>query len=160
MAVERARRDDGFVFAVLFLDLDRFKNVNDSLGHTVGDQLLIALARRLQHCLRPADVVARLGGDEFAILLNKIADEAEAVSVAERVQRELMQPFNLGGHEVFTTASIGIALSTTGYEMPEAVLRDADTVMYRAKAQGKARNDIFDQNMHARVVSWLRLEND
>ncbi|MCA1565108.1 MAG: PAS domain S-box protein [Acidobacteria bacterium] len=160
-AVERARRDDEFVFAVLFLDLDRFKNVNDSLGHTVGDQLLVALSRRLQHCLRPTDVVARLGGDEFSILLNDIgAQPGEAVALAERVQRELMQPFNLGGHEVFTTASIGIALSTTGYETPEAVLRDADTVMYRAKAQGKARHEVFDQNMHARVVALLRLEND
>ncbi|HEX8130302.1 MAG TPA: PAS domain S-box protein [Pyrinomonadaceae bacterium] len=161
MAVERARRHTEFVFAVLFLDLDRFKNVNDSLGHTVGDHLLVALSRRLQHCLRPTDVVARLGGDEFAILLNDIgAQPGEAVSLAERVQQELMQPFNLGGHEVFTTASIGIALSTTGYETPEAVLRDADTVMYRAKAQGKARHEVFDQNMHARVVALLRLEND
>ncbi|HEX9918021.1 MAG TPA: PAS domain S-box protein, partial [Pyrinomonadaceae bacterium] len=161
MAVERARRHEEFVFAVLFLDLDRFKNVNDSLGHTVGDQLLVALSRRLQHCLRPTDVVARLGGDEFAILLNDIgAQPGEAVALAERVRQELMQPFNLGGHEVFTTASIGIALSTTGYETPEAVLRDADTVMYRAKAQGKARHEVFDQNMHARVVALLRLEND
>ncbi|HEX8634759.1 MAG TPA: PAS domain S-box protein [Pyrinomonadaceae bacterium] len=161
MAVERARRHDEFVFAVLFLDLDRFKNVNDSLGHTVGDQLLVALSRRLQHCLRPSDVVARLGGDEFAILLNDIgAQPGEAVALAERVRQELMQPFNLGGHEVFTTVSIGIALSTTGYETPEAVLRDADTVMYRAKAQGKARHEVFDQNMHARVVALLRLEND
>ncbi|HYG08557.1 MAG TPA: PAS domain S-box protein, partial [Pyrinomonadaceae bacterium] len=161
MAVERARRHEEFVFAVLFLDLDRFKNVNDSLGHTVGDQLLVALSRRLQNCLRPSDVVARLGGDEFAILLNDIgAQPSEAVGLAERVRQELMQPFNLGGHEVFTTASIGIALSTTGYETPEAVLRDADTVMYRAKAQGKARHEVFDQNMHARVVALLRLEND
>jgi diguanylate cyclase (GGDEF)-like protein/PAS domain S-box-containing protein len=161
MAVQRARRHKEFVFAVLFLDLDRFKNVNDSLGHTVGDQLLVALSRRLQNCLRPTDVVARLGGDEFSILLNDIgARPSEAVALAERVQQELMQPFNLGGHEVFTTASIGIALSTTGYETPEAVLRDADTVMYRAKAQGKARHEVFDQNMHARVVALLRLEND
>jgi len=161
LAVERARRDQHFVFAVLFLDLDRFKNVNDSLGHTVGDGLLIALARRLQHCLRQADVVARLGGDEFAILLNDIGERAgEAVNLAERVQHELTQPFNLGGHEVFTTASIGIALSTTGYEKPEDVLRDADTVMYRAKAQGKAGYAVFDQNMHASVVALLRLEND
>ena len=161
LAVERARRDKQFVFAVLFLDLDRFKNVNDSLGHTVGDGLLIALARRLQHCLRPADVVARLGGDEFAILLNDIGERTgEAANLAERVQHELTQPFNLGGHEVFTTASIGIALSTTGYEKPEDVLRDADTVMYRAKAQGKAGYAVFDQNMHASVVALLRLEND
>ncbi|HEX8457288.1 MAG TPA: PAS domain S-box protein [Pyrinomonadaceae bacterium] len=161
MAVERARRHAEYVFAVLFLDLDRFKNVNDSLGHTVGDQLLVALSRRLQNCLRPSDVVARLGGDEFAILLDDIGGRpGEAVAVAERAQQELMQPFNLGGHEVFTTASIGIALSTTGYETPEAVLRDADTVMYRAKAQGKARHEVFDQNMHAHVVALLRLEND
>ncbi len=160
LAVERAGREPQFLFAVLFLDLDRFKNVNDSLGHPVGDQLLVALARRLQHCLRPADVVARLGGDEFAILLNDMDAPATAVHIAERMQQELMQPFNLGGHEVFTTASIGIALSTSGYETPEAVLRDADTVMYRAKAQGKARHAVFDRNMHAHVVALLRLEND
>ncbi len=159
-AVAHARRDPAHLYAVLFLDLDRFKNVNDSLGHTVGDQLLVALARRLEHCLRPSDSVARLGGDEFAILVDHIDHEGEAIRVAERVQQELTQPFTLNGHEVFTTASIGIALSITGYHASGDVLRDADTAMYRAKAQGKARHEVFDLVMHARAVSLLRLEND
>ncbi|HEV2761659.1 MAG TPA: EAL domain-containing protein, partial [Pyrinomonadaceae bacterium] len=159
LAVEAARREPSRLFAVLFLDLDRFKNVNDSLGHTVGDQMLVALARRLEGCLRANDSVARLGGDEFALLLNGIDGGADAIRVAERVQQELAQPFALSGHEVFAAGSIGIALSTTGYSNEEDVLRDADTVMYRAKAQGKSF-EVFDSAMHARVVAQMRLEND
>ncbi|HVF87131.1 MAG TPA: EAL domain-containing protein [Pyrinomonadaceae bacterium] len=160
LAVERAKRPKRYLFAVLFLDLDRFKNINDSLGHTVGDQLLIGIARRFEGCLRHIDTVARLGGDEFAVLLDGIEDSSDAVRVAERLQKALRQPLNLGGHEVFTSASIGIALSSTGYEQPEEVVRDADTAMYRAKALGKARHEIFDTEMHARAVTLLRLEND
>ena len=160
LAVERAKRPKRYLFAVLFLDLDRFKNINDSLGHTVGDQLLIGIARRLEDCLRHIDTVARLGGDEFAVLLDGIEDSSDAVRVAERLQKALRQPLNLGGHEVFTSASIGIALSSTGYEQPEEVVRDADTAMYRAKALGKARHEIFDTEMHARAVTLLQLEND
>ena len=160
LAVEQARRHPDQRFAVLFLDLDRFKMINDSLGHTVGDQLLIAIARQLESCLRAGDTVARLGGDEFAILLNDIEHFDDAIRVAERVLRELKLPFNLDGHEVFTTASIGIALSNNRYETAEAVLRDADTAMYRAKAEGKARYEVFDMVMHARVVALLQLEND
>ncbi len=168
-SVERAKRRKGSLFAVLFLDLDRFKVVNDSLGHMIGDQLLIAIARRLESCLRAGDTVARLGsdrllarlgGDEFTILLDDIRDVSEATRVADRIQKELMFPFNLGGHDVFTTASIGIALSATGYERPEDLLRDADTAMYRAKALGKARCEIFDTVMHARAVARLQLETD
>ncbi|MCA1616723.1 MAG: EAL domain-containing protein, partial [Acidobacteria bacterium] len=161
LAVGRAARPKkNYLFAVLFLDLDRFKNVNDSLGHTVGDQLLVATAHRIRGCLRQLDTVARFGGDEFAVLLDGVEDSNDAVRVAERLQRELNTPVSVGGHEVFTSASIGIALSSTGYERPEDVLRDADTAMYRAKAAGKARHEIFDKGMHARAVALLRLEND
>ncbi len=119
LAVERAKRPKGYLFAVLFLDLDRFKNINDSLGHTIGDQLLRAVARRLEKCLRQIDIVARFGGDEFAVLLDGIEDSSDAVRVAERIQRELRTPLSLGGHEVFISASIGIALSGRRYEHTE-----------------------------------------
>ncbi len=160
LAIERARRREDHLFAVLFLDLDRFKNINDSLGHNIGDQLLIAIARRVENCLRPMDTVARLGGDEFAILLDGLEDAAAAVHIAERIQESLMQPYNLSGHEVYTSTSIGITLSTTNYEHPENLLRDADTAMYRAKENGKARYELFDTVMHARAVALLKLEND
>ena len=160
LAIERAKRHPDHCFALIFLDLDRFKYVNDSLGHAAGDQLLVQLSRRLGVHLRPTDTVARLGGDEFAILIDGLADEADAVRVAERVLEELTSPFNLDGHEVFTTASIGIALGGTSYEHPESVLRDADTAMYRAKENGKGRFEMFDALMHARAVERLRLEND
>jgi diguanylate cyclase (GGDEF)-like protein len=160
LAIERARRRPEHLFAVLFLDLDRFKNINDSLGHAAGDRLLVETARRLEQCSRPTDTVARLGGDEFAVLLDGLESECDAVRVAERVQEELMRPFRLGGHEVYTAASIGITLSTHGYEDPENVLRDADTAMYRAKEKGKARYELFDAEMHADALARLRLEND
>ena len=156
----RSRRRDDYLFAVLFLDLDRFKMINDSLGHMIGDQLLIAMARRLERCLRPGDVVARLGGDEFTILLDDIKDVNDATRIADRIQNELKHPFQLGGQEVFTTASIGIALSATGYERPDDLLRDSDTAMYRAKAMGKACHQVFDSAMHSRAVALLRLETD
>lgn len=159
-ALVRAKRRSGYLFAVLFLDLDRFKLVNDSLGHLVGDQLLISFVRRLEICLRSTDIVARLGGDEFVILLDDIKEALDATIIAERIQKELTQPFNLNGYEVFITTSIGIALSTTEYEQPEDILRDADTVMYRAKSLGKARHAVFDKEMHTRAVSLLQLEND
>ena len=158
--MERSRQHEDFQFAVLFLDLDRFKNVNDSLGHSIGDQLLIAMARRLESCIREVDMVARLGGDEFAILLDGIDGSAEATNMARRIQDKLQSPFNLSGHEVFTTTSIGIALSSTGYDHPENMLRDADTAMYRAKAQGKACYEVFDKGMHARAVYLLQMGND
>jgi len=158
--IERAKQHEDYQFAVLFLDLDRFKNVNDSLGHSIGDQLLIAMARRLESCIRGVDMVARLGGDEFAILLDSIPSSAEATNMARRIQEKLAAPFNLSGHEVFTTTSIGIALSSTGYDHSENMLRDADTAMYRAKAQGKACYEVFDKGMHARAVYLLQMEND
>jgi diguanylate cyclase (GGDEF)-like protein len=158
--IERAKNHEDYQFAVLFLDLDRFKNVNDSLGHSIGDQLLIAMARRLESCIREGDIVARLGGDEFAVLLDGIPNANEARTMAHRIQDRLASPFNLSGHEVFTTTSIGIALSSTGYDHPENILRDADTAMYRAKAQGKACYEVFDKGMHTHAVYLLQMEND
>jgi diguanylate cyclase (GGDEF)-like protein/PAS domain S-box-containing protein len=159
-SVERAKYRKGYLFAVFFLDLDRFKVVNDSLGHLIGDQLLIATARRLQGCLHTGDTIARLGGDEFTVLLDDIREVADATRIAERIQKQLSMPFDINGHEVFTTASIGIALSSSGYERPEDLLRDADTAMYRAKAMGKARYEVFDSAMRDRAVARLQLETD
>jgi diguanylate cyclase (GGDEF)-like protein/PAS domain S-box-containing protein len=159
-AILRARRRDQFLFAVLFLDLDRFKVINDSLGHHVGDELLVVISNRLQACLRPEDSVARLGGDEFAILLEDITDVSDATRVAERIHAELSWPVNLSGFDVFTSASIGIALSSTTYDRPEFLLRNADMAMYRAKASGEARFEVFDRAMHAQALTRLQLETD
>jgi diguanylate cyclase (GGDEF)-like protein/PAS domain S-box-containing protein len=147
-------------FAVLYLDLDRFKIVNDSLGHLVGDELLVAVSRRLELCLRPGDALARLGGDEFAILLSGLGDDSQANAIAFRIQDALRAPFAIGGREVFTSASIGVAFGPSGYTSPDEVMRDADTAMYHAKARGKARHEVFDADMHARVRDRLSLEND
>jgi diguanylate cyclase (GGDEF)-like protein len=160
LAIERSKRQNDYLFAVLFLDLDRFKYINDSLGHSCGDDLIVELARRLQGCLRQVDTVSRFGGDEFAILLDGIKDPSDAIRVAEKIQDELLRPFELGGHEAFTSASIGIALSSAGYDQPDFILRDADTAMYRAKDAGKARYELFDLEMHSRAVIRMRLEND
>ncbi len=147
-------------FSVLFFDLDRFKNVNDSLGHAIGDKLLLGIARRLEHFLRPGDTVARLGGDEFAILIHRVEDASGAIHVADRVQEILSMNFSIDGHDVMVTASIGIAHSSTGYTNPEEILRDADIAMYRAKAGGKARYEIFDREMHQSAVALLKLETE
>jgi diguanylate cyclase (GGDEF)-like protein/PAS domain S-box-containing protein len=158
IALRRTARSGGSV-GVLFLDLDGFKVVNDSLGHATGDRLLDAVARRLEGCLRPSDTVARMGGDEFTVLLEDLRDAAEARAVAERVHEALREPFVLDGRPVFTTASVGIAVGAGG-ATPESLLRDADTAMYRAKSQGRARCEVFDPTMHTTALARLQLETD
>ncbi|NJO20555.1 MAG: diguanylate cyclase [Spirulinaceae cyanobacterium RM2_2_10] len=177
--LRRAKRRGSYWFAVLFLDLDSFKVINDSLGHTVGDHLLVAIARRLERCLRPSDTLARLGGDEFTILLEDITDEREATQIAQTIrQRTPAQPFQIGDREVYSNASIGIAFSHLApssqpqfgrrraahsgpdYNCPEDLLRDADTAMYRAKAAGKGCYAIFDRQMHDQAIARLTLETD
>ncbi|MEG4324627.1 EAL domain-containing protein [Microcoleus sp. herbarium5] len=159
-AIDLSYKREDYLYAVLFIDLDRFKVVNDSLGHLVGDQLLKSIARQLQVCLRHTDAVARFGGDEFVILLEDIKDIDEPNRVAERIQNQLRQPFNLNDYEVFTEISIGIILSTMGYDRPEDVLRDADIAMYYAKAQGRGRYEVFDPAMQTVAMTRLQLEND
>jgi diguanylate cyclase (GGDEF)-like protein len=159
-ATHRSRRGDDGLFAVLFLDLDGFKVVNDSMGHHVGDGLLVTVARRLEQCVRGGDVVARLGGDEFAILLERIADARDAAMVAERVQQALAAPFNVGGYEHSSSASIGVALSAGSSEQPEYILRSADIAMYRAKSAGRGHFEIFDRAMHAEALTRLQIESD
>ena len=156
----RARRDGDGLFAVLFLDLDDFKLVNDSMGHHVGDEVLVAVARRLEQCIRGGDMVARLGGDEFAILLERVVDARDTALVAERVQESLREPLSIGEHEWVATASIGIVLSTSASERPEYLLRSADMAMYRAKNQGRAHFEMFDRAMHADALTRLQLETD
>src|ERR1041385_3625299 len=160
LAIARMNRTGIHQFAVLFLDVDRFKIVNDSLGHAYGDQLLVEMWRRLERCVRKMDTVARLGGDEFAVLLDGVAGPHEAIQTAERILESVSRPCELGDHEVVGSASIGIAFSQTGYQTPEDMLRDADTAMYRAKANGKARYEVFDVKMHAHAVEALTLERE
>jgi diguanylate cyclase (GGDEF)-like protein/PAS domain S-box-containing protein len=157
---DRETRRAASRFAVLYLDLDRFKVVNDSLGHMVGDELLIAVSQRLESCLRAGDSLARLGGDEFAILLSGLNDEQQTNAFAFRIQEKLSAPFLIAGREVFTSASIGIALGPANYTNADDIMRDADTAMYHAKSRGKARHELFDADMHARVRDRLDLESD
>ncbi len=159
-ATQRARRGQDGLFAVLFLDVDGFKLVNDSMGHHVGDEMLVAIARRLEQCVRGGDIVARLGGDEFAILLERISDVRDAAMVAERVQEALHAPLSIGGYEHATSASIGVALSSGASEQPEYVLRSADIAMYRAKNSGRGRYEMFDRAMHAEALTRLQIETD
>ncbi|MCP4657055.1 MAG: EAL domain-containing protein [bacterium] len=166
-ALERHRNKPQNLFGVLLFDLDRFKMVNASLGHVLGDELLIAVGNRLEGSLRATDTLARLegtvarvGGDEFIILVEDIRDANQAIRLTERFQEVFARSFLLDGHEVFASASIGIALSSADYNKPEDLIRDADTALHRAKALGRGRFEIFDETMHARAVAALQIEND
>ncbi len=160
LSLQRTKRYSNYSFALLFIDVDRFKLVNDSLGHWVGDRLLVEVANKLRSMVRSTDLVSRLGGDEFVILLDGIQDLNHPIRVANRIAQKLSAPFYLGDREVFTTASIGIAIASKEYARGLDLLRDADIAMYRAKDQGKARYEIFDRAMYVEVLEQLQLEND
>ena len=160
LAIQRSHRFETYFYAVLFLDLDRFKVINDSLGHLAGDQLLITIAHKLQSMLRTTDLAARLGGDEFVILLEEIKDLKEIIRIVDRIFAMLRSPILMGEREVYVTTSIGIAFGSPHYQEPSDLLRDADTAMYRAKHEGKARYVIFDSEMHNEAIARLHLEND
>lgn len=159
-ALHRTKRNPHHLFAVLFIDLDRFKTINDSLGHLVGDQLLVAIAQLLKKDLRTMDTVARLGGDEFVILLDDIHSLQDATTVGERLQRGLKHPLMLKDRTIVSSASIGIALSSPNYENSSEILRDADIAMYRAKEKGKGRYEIFDEAMYIQALKAVELEHD
>ncbi|MDA8084681.1 MAG: EAL domain-containing protein [Nitrospiraceae bacterium] len=154
------QRGAGFLFAILFIDLDRFKVINDSLGHVAGDHLLVAVSQRLSQGVRPGDTVARLGGDEFAVILEEVTDREHAEQITGRIQKEMPKPFYIDGNEVFTTASIGIALSSGNYRKPEEMIRDADIAMYQAKSKGKAHHAVFEEGMYTTTVERMHLETD
>jgi diguanylate cyclase (GGDEF)-like protein/PAS domain S-box-containing protein len=160
LALRRFRRDPSKLFAVLFFDLDRFKHVNDSLGHGVGDELLGLVAARILSCLRPGDTLARLGGDEFAIVLNDISGATDAIYVVDRVQKSLAREFEIAAHTIYTSASIGIAVSSEIYRSPDEIVRDADIAMYRAKNSGQSTYAVFDTYMHDQAIFQHRMETD
>jgi diguanylate cyclase (GGDEF)-like protein len=156
--LDRARRDSRHRFAVLLMDLDRFKTITDSLGHLAGDRLLVAIARRLEACLRPGEILVRFGGDEFTLLVEDGADTRRATRLAERIHAALSAPIVVDGYEVVMSASIGIVVGSGAYQRPEELLRDADTAMYRAKALGRGRHQLFDEAMHREAVDVLQRE--
>ena len=160
MALKRAKRRDDYYFAVLYLDIDRFKLVNDSLGHSVGDQLIKAFANRIKDSLRDLDILARFGGDEFVILLEDIENSEYASGVADRLQQELKLPFMIENKEVFAPASFGVVLNTRDYDDAENIIRDADAAMYHAKENGKAQYKIFDKTLHKKALHLLERETD
>ncbi len=159
-AVARSKRRANPTFAVMMIDVDKFKQINDTLGHLVGDALLAGIAHRLDDCLREVDTAARTGGDEFTILLDGIADLKDATRTADRIQQTLALPFEIDGKEVFASASVGIAVMDARYQNGEELLRDADAAMYRAKDHGRARYQVFDTGMHSTVTAALQLEAD
>jgi diguanylate cyclase (GGDEF)-like protein/PAS domain S-box-containing protein len=158
--IVQSNRKPDHRFAVMFVDLDKFKLVNDTLGHHAGDELLISAARRLEACVRQEDTVARMGGDEFAILLDDVTDIRDATRIADRINLELALPFQVGRREVACSASIGIAYNSAGYRSADQVLQDSDAAMYRAKQGGRARYEVFDTDMHRRALAQLRLEDE
>jgi diguanylate cyclase (GGDEF)-like protein len=159
-ALADSKKESSLCFAVLFLDIDRFKLINDSLGHIVGDKLLCKIAERLKDSVRPRDVVARMGGDEFTVLLNRCGSESDVKKVAERIQTYISEPYKINNYEIFTSASIGIVILDDINRLPEDFLRDADAAMYRAKETGKAHFELFSNEMHTRNINLLRVEND
>ena len=159
-AIARVQRHPAQRFAVMYLDFDRFKLVNDSLGHRAGDELLVNVGRRLRNMLRPTDVLARLGGDEFAILVEDLVRQRDAIDLAERVHRELEKPIKLGAMDVTVSASIGITFSTNNYQSSDQIVRDADIAMYKAKSRGKAQYAVFDSSLHRHVAEQLQLEQE
>ncbi|MBI4848826.1 MAG: EAL domain-containing protein [Nitrospirae bacterium] len=159
-AIVNAKQITGSLFCVLFLDVDRFKKVNDSLGHVIGDKLLVAVAKRLRNCIHKNDTVARLGGDEFAIILSNIKGIHDAETVSERIHKEMSVPFNIEGQEIYLSVSIGIAINDKEYDCTEQFLRDADTAMYHAKRKGGGCHVLFDTSMHELAVKFLRMETD
>ena len=159
-AMKKSQINPLYKVSLLFIDLDRFKVVNDSLGHAVGDQLLTGIADRLRDCLRPNDLVARLGGDEFTILVEGRHSADEVVKIAERIQKKFSVPFNLDENEIYSSASIGILHASEKHQKPADLMRDADTAMYQAKRAGKARHEVFDEKMHSAVKEILQLETD
>ncbi len=158
-ALEKNKHNADFKFAVLFLDINRFKTINDSLGHSTGDRLILHVAKRLAACVREKDLVARFSGDEFAFILNDISDIEDAIQFAELIKHKISAPFTLSGRQVFTSFSIGIAMGNANYEVAEDILRDADIAMYQAKDKEKDFV-VFDKNMHTRAVTLLQLETD
>jgi len=160
LTMARQQRHSQLNFAVMFLDLDRFKAVNDNLGHASGDDLLVRMAARLRACFRPEDTVARFSGDEFAILLEDVTNISDVTRIAERAQHDICLPIELNGHEIFVSASIGIAFGTLDHTGPEQILRDADFAMYQAKSNGHARHEVFDGSMHVHVAAEMRKEQD
>ena len=159
-ALDKSQSNLDYKVSVLFIDLDRFKVVNDSLGHLIGDQLLIGISGRLRECLRPNDIVARLGGDEFTILVEGQYEINEVLRIAERLQEKFAEPFDLNGHEIYSSASIGILHASEKHLTPEDIMRDADTAMYQAKRAGKACHEVFNEDMHEAVKKTLQLETD
>jgi diguanylate cyclase (GGDEF)-like protein/PAS domain S-box-containing protein len=160
IAIKRSKRRSDYYFAILYLDIDRFKLVNDSLGHNVGDKLLVAFANRIQDSLREIDSLARFGGDEFVILLEDIESDNYASGIAERLQQELKQPFMVSGKEVFAPASFGVMANTKDYDQAENIIRDADSAMYHAKEKGKAQFKVFDKKLHEKAMHLLQRETD
>ncbi len=159
-ALQNTRSNSGHQVSVLFIDLDRFKYVNDSLGHVIGDELLESISKRLRECMRPSDIVARLGGDEFTILVEGDYDHVEVTRIAERIQQKFSIPFNIRGHVIYSSASIGILHASERHSTSEEMMRDADTAMYQAKRAGKARHEVFNDDMHAAAKETLQLETD
>ncbi|MDX2441102.1 MAG: EAL domain-containing protein [Desulfobacterales bacterium] len=160
MAIKRGKRRENYFFAVIYLDIDRFKLVNDSLGHNIGDKLLVEFAKRIQDLLRDIDTLARFGGDEFVILLEDMENENYAVEIAKRLQKSLKSPFEIKGNDIYAPASFGIVLNTRIYDDPEIIIRNADAAMYHAKEKGRSQFKIFDKTLHEKALSLLQIETD